>query len=636
MAMTIQHNMHSANTQRQYGMAARKMSSNAEKLSSGYRINRSADDAAGLAISEKMRRQIRGLARGIQNTEEGISLCQVADGALNEVHDIVHRLNALSVQAANGTNERSDREMLQDEVNHLLTEINRISDTTTFNGQNLFGGAGAGEFIGHDAGKGITSANEAVAKAIIEAGNADRYMNSKGADADVVKAIVEALAEAKAKPKPVLSGVADYAVEGYEAEKYAARANSGAALANSGAKADNGISALADDGGIEAYALGGLRARAAGDIYGDFEVSGGTKGIDFDFNNATQELTVFAGKTVTIKNAVTAANLKKLIANNGSKITLDGDFKLSGTDSWELKDGAKLTLASNSSLTLSNNAVWDMKSGATLTLLDKSVLTLSNRAVLYVASDNEGFTDKNSTGILLENGAQMSIIGNAALGLQTDGYLYLRDSAILELQGTNKKIYNSDIFNGWGIIYARDSSSYDVRKLNTNMMQFYYRSNPTHPDPFPEVKPPVSKPISAYAGGGQRFMKKWWIQSGNDAHDGMYVDIDVMNVKTLGLLGLNVTTQANADRAINTIDGALAYVSRMRSRIGAQQNRLEHIVLNENNIVENTTAAESRIRDVDIAEGMAAFSIANILVRAGETMLAQANTSNEGVMALLR
>ena len=600
MAMTIQHNMHSANTQRQYGMAARKMSSNAEKLSSGYRINRSADDAAGLAISEKMRRQIRGLARGIQNTEEGISLCQVADGALNEVHDIVHRLNALSVQAANGTNERSDREMLQDEVNHLLTEINRISDTTTFNGQNLFGGAGAGEFIGHDAGKGITSANEAVAKAIIEAGNADRYMNSKGADADVVKAIVEALAEAKAKPKPVLSGVADYAVEGYEAAKYAARANSGA-------MADNGISALADDGGIEAYALGGLRARAAGDIYGDFEVSGGTKGIDFDFNNATQELTVFAGKTVTIKNANANADLKDMKINDGAKVTLDGDFKLSRT------------LA--------------MSGGATLTLLDKSVLTLSGNARLNVTSKNEDATDDTGTGVLLENGAKMVITDTARLVLNNSGYLYLRDNAILAMEKGGAVSRTT----GLGKLYAYSRTSYDVSKVLTGVRR-YQRIDPNAPDyadPFPEAKP-QSKPISAYAGGKMRFMKKWWIQSGNDAHDGMYVDIDVMNVKTLGLLGLNVTTQPNADRAINTIDGALAYVSRMRSRIGAQQNRLEHIVLNENNIVENTTAAESRIRDVDMAEGMAAFSIANILVRAGETMLAQANTSNEGVMALLR
>ena len=143
--MVIQHNLSAENARRQYNIVAKTKAQHAEKLSSGYRINRAADDAAGLSLSEKMRRQIRGLNRGIENTQDGVSLCQVADGALNEVHDMIHRLETLSVQAANGTNTRSDRELIQLEVGQLLTEIDRISDTTTFNEQNLFGGASAGE-----------------------------------------------------------------------------------------------------------------------------------------------------------------------------------------------------------------------------------------------------------------------------------------------------------------------------------------------------------------------------------------------------------------------------------------------------------------------------------------------------------
>jgi len=123
-------------------MVLGKKARNAERLASGYRINRAADDAAGLAISEKMRRQIRGLSQGVENTQDGVSLCQVADGALDEVAEMAQRLVVLSVKAANGTNSPSDRQSIQEEVGEILKEIDRVSDTTKFNEQLLFGGSG--------------------------------------------------------------------------------------------------------------------------------------------------------------------------------------------------------------------------------------------------------------------------------------------------------------------------------------------------------------------------------------------------------------------------------------------------------------------------------------------------------------
>ncbi len=136
----VAHNLPAINTQRQFGINTRNKVKSTEKLSSGYRINRSADDAAGLAISEKMRRQIRGLTQGVENTQEGISLCQVADGALAEVDDMLHRITELSVQSANGTNSEEERQYIQEEIQQLLAEIDRIGDTTTFNEQPLFKG----------------------------------------------------------------------------------------------------------------------------------------------------------------------------------------------------------------------------------------------------------------------------------------------------------------------------------------------------------------------------------------------------------------------------------------------------------------------------------------------------------------
>ena len=139
--MIIAHNLGAMNAQRQYNIVTNRKVKSSEKLSSGYKINRAADDAAGLSISEKMRRQIRGLTQGVENTQDGVSLCQVADGALAEVNDMLHRITELSVKSANGTNSEQDRQYIQEEINQILQEIERIGDTTTFNEQKIFSGS---------------------------------------------------------------------------------------------------------------------------------------------------------------------------------------------------------------------------------------------------------------------------------------------------------------------------------------------------------------------------------------------------------------------------------------------------------------------------------------------------------------
>ena len=131
--MVVKHNLLDLNANRQLGMVRGDLSKTTEKLSSGYKINRAADDAAGLSISEKMRKQIRGLYQEAENIQDGISLCQVADGALNETVDILQRMNELAIQAANGTNSSTDRQDIQFEIDQLSSEINRIAETTSFN-----------------------------------------------------------------------------------------------------------------------------------------------------------------------------------------------------------------------------------------------------------------------------------------------------------------------------------------------------------------------------------------------------------------------------------------------------------------------------------------------------------------------
>ena len=143
--MVVQHNMQAANTNRQLGITSSAQAKSTEKLSSGYRINRAADDAAGLAISEKMRSQVRGLDRASTNAQDGISAVQTAEGALNEVHSILQRMNELATQAANDTNTTIDRTSIKDEINELASEIDRISSTTQFNTMNLLDGSFSGK-----------------------------------------------------------------------------------------------------------------------------------------------------------------------------------------------------------------------------------------------------------------------------------------------------------------------------------------------------------------------------------------------------------------------------------------------------------------------------------------------------------
>ena len=131
--MVVQHNLQALNTSRQLKITGKTLAGSVEKLSSGYKINRAADDAAGLSISEKMRKQIRGLMQASVNAEDGISLIQTAEGALNEVHDMLHRMNELAVKAANDTNSEADRRCIQDEIDQIKEEIDRVSVTTKFN-----------------------------------------------------------------------------------------------------------------------------------------------------------------------------------------------------------------------------------------------------------------------------------------------------------------------------------------------------------------------------------------------------------------------------------------------------------------------------------------------------------------------
>ena len=389
--MVVQHNMQAANASRMLNITASAQSKSTEKLSSGYRINRAADDAAGLSISEKMRKQIRGLDQASTNAQDGVSAVQTAEGALTEVHSMLQRMNELSVQSANGTNSQTDRDAIQAEVDQLSKEIDRVSETTKFNETYLL--------------KGDTTSTKKV-----------NFVNSQYAIAD---------------------GVDLYDKDGTQLDKDTLKK---ALAAGEKVYTDNNATTLAEKGTDYAYAT-------------------------------------------------------KLYDANGKELTAD-------------------------------------EAAA-------------------------------STGVLYADAEQKVKVADTGAAATTAGVL-------------RSETVNADL--SFNLHVGADSES-------TNKIA---------------------------------------------------VQIGQMSSAGIGVAGIKVSTEDDATVAVDTISAAIQKVSTQRSSLGAIQNRLEHTIDNLDNVVENTTSAESRIRDTDMADEMVKYSKNNILQQAGQSMLAQANQSTQGVLSLLQ
>ena len=380
--MVVQHNLTAMNSNRMLGLTTASQAKSTEKLSSGYKINRAADDAAGLSISEKMRKQIRGLTQASANAQDGISAVQTAEGALTEVHDMLQRMNELAVKASNGTMSENDRDYVQNEIDQLVTEIDRVSITTKFNETYLLDG---------------------------KVGDANYTAGAAGSAKD-------------------------------------------------------------------AFSLNAAKLKS---------------------NNGTATVTLGATKDIQI-----AGTTYKLVA------AADEDVK-------DNKYANKEEFA-----------------------------TAVKKAAMSV--------DKNIKNVSLDSD------GN----LKVDVFADTKDALNVSLQ----------------------------------------------------------------------------VGADTSADNKIEASISQLSARGLGVNGLRVDgdKSTNADNAVDTISAAIQKVSTQRSALGAVQNRLEHTINNLDNVVENTTSAESQIRDTDMATEMVKYSNNNILAQAGQAMLAQANQSNQGVLSLLQ
>ena len=480
--MVVQHNMTAMNANRMLGLTTSKQAKSTERLSSGYRINRAADDAAGLSISEKMRKQIRGLDQASTNAEDGISCVQTAEGALNEVQDMLQRMNELAVQAANGTNSENDRSYIQAEIDQLTTEIDRVAETTKFNETYLLKGDGVG--------------GKYVDLGTIKAGTSISLGQQQGGAVDG---------------------------QSYKSDR-------------------------------DAVLIAANNTR-----YG---------------NDATDTIVV-AGVSYDLKEYADIDDLAGAISNNKNVNSVDLAYK-NGVEATTAAT-SKFTLTStNKTTTVSGDVTFEISSNYTGSPITQTV-SITDDPQMVIEFTLATKTTKEGT---LEYD-EVTTVNNIKAAIEKKGYSYTELDGVFTLKTKATMTINAATV---------------IDDLNFNLH----------------------------------------VGADGTSSNKINVNIEAMNADGIGISGLKVTSEKNATDAIDVIANAIQQVSRQRSDLGAIQNRLEHTINNLDNVVENTTAAESRIRDTDMAEAMVEYSNLNILAQAGQSMLAQANQSNQGVLSLLQ
>ena len=512
--MRIQHNIAALNSYRNLTGNNNAVSKNLEKLSSGYRINRAGDDAAGLAISEKMRAQITGLNTAQKNAQDGVSLVQTAEGAMTEVHSMLNRMVELADQSANGTYaDEVDRENLQKEISSLKEEIDRIADSTNFNGINLLDGS---------------------------------------------------LSTGKL---PTFTGL-----DGLTKTDIAATANS-----------------------TELTITGGAAAPQQGDVfsltvnYTDANGMTKEKKIELTAENATT-LKDTAGNSYTVSNNIEKAEMAAAFMG-----AISSDSELSSIFSASNK-GDKLTLTSKET------------GSASKIVVNKVDSNYKGISAAVVATSKKGENAKVEYDFATMTQDKVFTVNGEKFVFATAGKQFGSDVNVLEIANTNPNA--DEVGKMAGMIANKLGLSDEQVKDGGTKITF-----------------------SASVGNGGLSLQ---IGDTADKFNQMTVSVGDMHAKALGISDIDISTQAGAKAAVDKIKSAINSVSSTRGDLGAIQNRLEHTINNLSVSAENMTAAESRIRDVDMANEMMAYTKNNILVQSSQAMLAQANQLPQGVLQLLQ
>ena len=618
--MVVQHNLTAMNSNRMLGITTSSQAKSSEKLSSGYRINRAADDAAGLTISEKMRKQMRGLDQASTNAQDGVSAVQTAEGALTEVHSMLQRMNELATQSANGSNSEADRDAIQAEIEQLTTEIDRVAETTKFNETYLL----KGNADGTKSIKNVNAHDAGLAGKLVDNGDGTSSFALEKALKDGDKVTIagkEYTIGTSGKGTVLDPSTLNKNTDGYEIST----------------DVDDKVLTVGDSvtRGGNTYTLtdkvaAGEITWATGDTFkiGEtvYTIATTTSGTNITAGDAATKITeaLAAGKQVT------ATKIGSDTASHTIVSTLaDGEVSTVGLADKKASTVAGGTLSAGDSVTISG-----VKTVATTaapvsagdTYDDIQALSAGNTvqigtgedAVIYTVVDSEGDADASTY-----KATKDTILSK------------IKDGATVDVNAGGDSTVIGDIGSS-----GTDSDVISAKTAYAMMAQELQKASSIGTDTAAEV---------TNLGDGKFSIKQGTVEvkdglsfnlhvgADADMTNKITVNVDAMDAAGLGIKGLNVSDNngAAATYAIDAIADAIAKVSSQRSALGAVQNRLEHTIANLDNVVENTTAAESRIRDTDMAEEMVEYSKNNILAQAGQSMLAQANQSNQGVLSLL-
>ena len=643
--MVISHNLQAMNAQRQLGNVSTDIAKNTEKLSSGYRINRAADDAAGLSISEKMRKQIRGLSQASENSQHGVSFVQIADGALTEVHDMLDRMVELTVQAANGTNSSFDRSAIQKEIDQLTKEINRVQETTQFNKIPVF------SENGHSPDEGIYNSN-IISAAILDTGSSKFTFAYIGSDGN-----------ASQTQNTTATGKVNSGLNKDFADFVVAAASSAASkittaypsLANASSDVTIGLDVHNIDGKNNTLASAQLSMRYTS----EWTQMTYTMNIDSsDYNPASFDTMSDAQKAdlaATIAHEMTHLIMQDTLTGGMTGANRFPTWFIEGTAQTSSGDGGWV------SGTIGSGTVENYMSK--LDSLPYGAGYLATMALGLAVSEEESYTAPSTEDIIkhgldslfqelvsqkqnqdlsaaITNKTKYSSLADFENKFKSgDSTLLGYVNAIL----TQKNASNNPESGSLLASSLGEAQSVTFSPANiTNVTGLKYVLDPSATafansfgTGFPTVPQPVRGARHGVSEGGEDIN----VHAGADADMTNKIAIKRYDISAMAIFDgdkVDVMTEDSATKSIDIVGMAKERVSRVRSYYGAIQNRLEHTIKNLDNVVENTTAAETQIRDTDMASEMVKYTKNNILMQAGQSMLAQANQSTQGVLSLLQ
>ncbi len=685
--MRIQHNIMAMNAYRNYNTNNSALSKNLEKLSSGYAINRAGDDAAGLAISEKMRAQITGLSTAQDNAQSGINLVQTTEGALTEVHDMLNRMYELANQSANGTYDEIDREQLNKEVDALKEEINRIADSTNFNGiQVLDGSLGLNtdafdmaSIAAQKAGNvrdGVVSVDMAIAGTNK---GANTILHEAGVDAtegsftiDLSQLELKADGANKAKVKVKIGGfefeveaadkdtdlTADDIANALNAKELIVKAD-GTLVKGDGYTGQNGdlVYTATDNGdgtvtfktthyykGTTKTALtdgkleDGVSDNAATYQNWKVEVSKvtGTNDLTGAENIGTTNITTAKKPDKAVfGNAFLKIDLEKL--TDGMTITIAGEDKTIG-----LKDG------NSADIDLSDLDLTDPNDQSEA--LNRITAAFANNQHVSVGHDSNGnltiaekvdpatgeskaSEDIQKAMSTLDGFKSLVNFTSAAKNVGTEisaKPASIKDGDVLTIDGKKYTFTTDTTKTDAGYIQMGTAGADAMKNLEAALKGDGYTTE-LNGDKLTVYAKTSDAEAPVVLGNGLTLQ----IGDTSDSFNKLSVLVQDMHANSLGISEIDISSQDGAAKATDLIKAAINTVSDVRGTLGATQNRLEHTINSLSVTEENITSSESSIRDTDVAEEMMAYTKNNILIQSAQAMLAQANQVPQGVLQLL-